>query len=294
MSSLMMVRYELRAYRSANTYYIGNNVRENVTAWQSIDIRDTIHRGFPKRNQIFIWESRRMERGEKPLLRRQTCTSYLWFARLPDKPGVTCVTLFYFTPRWFPNFPGTPRKLITRSDGRKLAEITSRLGEEEEGRGRGGGHASFRAAVQRTRRHGQKTFGPYRGPEVKVTEPRIVYESAVYLPWDNVFEVSTFHRPSSVVHRRWKRKGKKEARRRYAGLNKPQWFSVVDRARAMTHPLNRIKSTGYNRDITRDDRVNRSLPAGPDVSIHAPEPREFRVARTRKMTIRGGPELRNQ
>lgn len=35
----------------------------------------------------------------------------------------------------------------------------------------------------------------------------------------------------------------------------------------MTHPLNRIKSTGYSRDITRDDRVNRSLPAGPDISI---------------------------
>lgn len=58
----------------------------------------------------------------------------------------------------------------------------------------------------------------------------------------------------------------------------------------MTHPLNRIKSTGYNRDITRDDRVNRSLPAGPDVSIHAAEsarrePREFRRAKPTRVEI---------
>lgn len=56
-----------------------------------------------------------------------------------------------------------------------------------------------------------------------------------------------------------------------AVLNKPQWFSVVDCVRTMTHPLNQIKSSGYNRDITRHDRVNRSLSAGSDISIHVCE-----------------------
>lgn len=53
----------------------------------------------------------------------------------------------------------------------------------------------------------------------------------------------------------------------------------------MTHPLNRIKNSGYSRDITRDDRVNRSLPAGPDISIHAPErsePHKLRRANERR------------
>lgn len=71
------------------------------------------------------------------------------------------------------------------------------------------------------------------------------------------------------------------------------WSTV----RAMTHPLNRIKSSGYNRDITRDDRVNRSLPAGPDISIYAPErgePRKFRRANERRWKNDSANKLRNR
>ncbi|TGZ47204.1 hypothetical protein DBV15_06397 [Temnothorax longispinosus] len=87
---------------------------------------------------------------------------------------------------------------------------------------------------------------------------------------EDKLRVSTFHRRRYTGALK-KRRG--DAMPGCINRNDSVWSTV----RAMTHPLNRIKSTSYSRDITRDDRVNRSLSAAVQTSrFMPPSVREFR------------------